>query len=755
MDNMNGQNSPSGRPLPPQGSQSYGNPIGGINRQPVGGNQTGQTMQYGNAGGMSRANTAQTAPHIHQNQTGQYGSAGGMNRGTHMQGQNRQVHSNMGMNNGFNSAGNMSGNNFAGSESGMNGGMYGNGNADMSGMYQRNGFDNEDLFNPENFEGMNSESGVGVSEKPVKPKMALWKKLLIGVGCLVIVLVGGSYVYGKFFKQVETYTVETAYKETGRYALDEYVKSVQDYNASDINDRAKTSWVSQEWDFANDNKVRESWIRSICSYVKFEYPQAEVKNNLGKAVVDSKGNVVFADADMTGDESIKVTVVDYNALAETMKEDLQLITDKYKNSGYHPTDYTYTDEMTDLMIDYLLEKNNFPTKQVEIKIPLEESKGKDGKVSYIVKDDAELDKLLFSSDEFHGMLDTFGTIIYKFDNNMLEGINAPTEDEATTVTTAPAEVEVKAVVGNKDEAKTTKKDSKSSEGKGNSKSKKDKGITTTTAVPEVTTSETTTSQSTYIDDGGNVHYTYSDEGYEYESVITYTWVGAYYCRNEYKGKSNPEPQEGDGSFEAPAGIGTTVVTKVLGTDGKYHDCKVTMKGYWVGQDAIDYAVSFSEKNRGMDSTSVVKLICFEFEVQNLESAPFTAKSEIFLADSQSNPSSRSGSIFGFYDEVEIQPKERIVMNDWATSTELDQKYVCWGKTFQRQFNTVWFKLLAGSGEEVKPYDANKTFINRDANTQVDSGTDSGVDDSAASTEPVVTTTTGATAKPEAGQVLTD
>lgn len=175
MDNMNGQNSPSGRPLPPQGSQSYGNPIGGINRQPVGGNQAGQTMQYGNAGGMSRANTAQTAPHIHQNQTWQYGSAGGMNRGAHMQGQNRQVHSNMGMNNGFNSAGNMSGNNFAGSENRMNGGMYGNGNADMSGMYQQNGLDNEDLFNPENFEGMDSKSGAGVSEKPVKPKMALWK----------------------------------------------------------------------------------------------------------------------------------------------------------------------------------------------------------------------------------------------------------------------------------------------------------------------------------------------------------------------------------------------------------------------------------------------------------------------------------------------------------------------------------------------------------------------------------------------------
>lgn len=751
MDNMNGQNSPSGRPLPPQGSQSYGNPVGGINRQPVGGNQMGQAGQYG---GMSRANTAQSAPHAHRNQAGQCENAGNMSGGSPMHGQNRQAQGNMGMHNGFSPNGNMSGNNYGGTRNGINGGMYGGANADMSGMCQSTSFGNEGDFNSENPEGTEPES----TEKPVKPKMALWKKLLIGVGCLLLVLVGGSYVYGKFFKQVETYTVETAYKETGRYALDEYVKSVQDYNASDINDKAKTSWVSQEWDFANDNKVRESWIRSICSYVEFEYPQAEVKNNLGEAVVDSKGNVVFADADMTGDESVTVTIVDYDALAATMQEDLQLITDKYTNSGYRPTDYTYTDEMTDLMIDYLLEKNNLPTKQVEIKIPLEESKDKDGKVSYIVKDDAELDKLLFSSDEFHGMLDTFGTIIYKFDNNMLDGINAPIEDEATTVTTAPAEVEATVGGEEKDDtakAKTTKKDSKESNKKDDKKSKKDNDTATTTAVPETTTSETTTSQSTYIDEGGNVHYTYSDEGYEYESVITYTWVGAYYCRNEYKGNSNPEPQEGDGSFEAPAGIGTTVVTKVLGTDGKYHDCKVTMKGYWVGQDAIDYAVSFSEKNRGMDSTSVVKLICFEFEVQNLESAPFTAKSEIFLADSQSNPSSRSGSIFGFYDEVEIQPKERIVMNDWATSTELDQKYVCWGKTFQRQFNTVWFKLLAGSGEEVKPYDANTTFINRDASTQVDSGTDSETDTSAVTTEPVATTTTVTTAKPEAGQVLTD
>ena len=172
-------------------------------------------------------------------------------------------------------------------------------------------------------------------------------------------------------------------------------------------------------------------------------------------------------------------------------------------------------------------------------------------------------------------------------------------------------------------------------------------------------------------------------------------------------------QIGDGSHERPAHVGTRVVTVAKGTDDYFHDIRVTLTGYWVGDEAIDYAVSFSEKNRGFDVNSVVQLICYEIMVENLEDEDITISSEMFLSDATSNKSSRTGTMYGFLsDDITIPAGKSVILNDWATSTELKQKYVCWGENFARNFDAVWFAILAGNGGEIEVYDATESTINR-------------------------------------------
>ena len=47
----------------------------------------------------------------------------------------------------------------------------------------------------------------------------------------------------------------------------------------------------------------------------------------------------------------------------------------------------------------------------------------------------------------------------------------------------------------------------------------------------------------------------------------YNWIGQNFIQNNYTGSGSTVVRVGDGSFERPAGIGITIITKVLCTDG--------------------------------------------------------------------------------------------------------------------------------------------------------------------------------------------
>lgn len=567
-------------------------------------------------------------------------------------------------------------------------------------------------------------------------KKRIWLRVVAGVMAVLVLGISGLAVYRKVTYKPPVYVIQPVYENTGRFTLDSFKDAIVAYDTEKLElGTVAESWLVKELDYANKIEARENFIKSICAYVNFTYPTVQAKTSDGNLAVDSQGQAIMQDADMLSGENFTVTIVDYNNLSATMKEDAVLIASLYEKSGYHPTDYTYRDDMVNLMIDYILSKPNLPTKTVEISLPVQEVQmdvtAADGttstEIKYVVTDDAVLDNLLFGSEEFHNMCDTFGTICYQYDNNALVGVNAPEpsafDDSSLGVETADSGGEdVTSGIEVSESANETSTDVSSSDSSVVENEDSEKSSDTISGVEgvdktdkaEQADSEASTALSEPTDDITTEEDTepalpHNEEGYVYESVIPYTWVGAYFLTNEYTGELNPVAQEGDGTFELPAAIDTSVVTKVLCADGNYHDVRVTLKGYWVGEDAVNYTIGYSEKNRGFDKNSSLQLICFEVEVENLEDNPITVQSELYLSDKQSNPSVRTGNVYGFLDSATIQPGESVVLQDWATSTELPTKYVCWGKSFKRKYPVVWFKLLAGSGESVEDYNANTNY----------------------------------------------
>lgn len=584
-------------------------------------------------------------------------------------------------------------------------------------------------------ESMASPPVVQPEVTPEQPKKKKGKGKFIAlgvVGAVVVTMFGiRAYNNSKPKPQPKPEMAQTmVYEQSGRYALDTYLSYLKDFDADSIKSVSTDSWVAREWKYANSNEARQNWIKSVCAYLDFEYPQYEALDTNGAVYLDDTGNKVILDSDMVDGEPVTVTVVDFSTLAVTMEEDVEQIIEAYKKSGYSPKDYTYQEEMIDLMLDYLLTKSNYPTKTVEVpftlstELPVEDttettesSVGDEGVAyagAYYITDDSALDKILFSSEEFHNMCDTYSGLIANYEHQLKvdeynkkvserdaaikadkDALKKRLEDEEITQVEYDLLAADKRFTQEELDAKVAEENIRISEGVFAELITPKKQYPTIPAVQSV------------------------EEMFEPESVITYTWCGSYFCKNEYKGESNKEPQIGDGSFDLPAGVGTTIVTKALGSDGKFHDIKLTLLNYWTGEDAIIYAQKYSEKNRGWDKDSMTQLICYEIKIENLENTEVTIDSQMFLSDENSNKSSRTGSIFGFTESITLKPYETGYINDWATSTELPYKYVCWGSTFAREYPVIWFKVLAGSGNEIEDFDATLSYVGIQNSVQQD------------------------------------
>lgn len=563
----------------------------------------------------------------------------------------------------------------------------------------------------QNQQMQNGQQVPNNQQRPPKKKSKIPFIILGIVLVIVIALVAVKVINGnKLVAQDESYD------SSGKFALDSLQSALNNYDASKVDDCVGTedgdSYLGQEWAYVNGVKLREEFIQKVTGVVKFTYPQVQQLSTTGVGMTNKDGSKIMIESMMNNGEAVTVTIPDYDALSQTMDEDIKYIQSMFKSSKYSEADYEWYDEMANLMLQYVCDKANdsgLPTKDIELTLPLAISTG--GRP--YVKDDALLDDALFGSDEFHNMCAKFSQLCL--------GYTGFKDEHYTEKEEQPnPEYEEWYKLFNKyyteDNGKFNKYTSKwepwylrdendnyildeNGEKKVNYYSVKDENG-----------KDWIEPAKTIMVDVDKVRQV-PDEWVE-ETGILYNWIGCNYIQNSYNGKGDTVVRVGDGSIDKPAGIGTTIITKVLCTDGKYHDVRVALLGYWTEQNAIDYAEKFSTKNRGFTTSSVVQLITYEVSVENLENEDITfISSEMTLTDKNSNISSRTGTMYGFSETVTVKAGETQIINDWATSTELAQKYVCWGKDFGRNYSMVYFDALAGTGN-IPKYSAYEQFTGK-------------------------------------------
>ena len=566
-------------------------------------------------------------------------------------------------------------------------------------------------------------TSVGTPQAP-KKKKSFFKGLLKGALIIVVVGVVSYIVYSKVINPVPI-AVETDYASSGRAVYDAFLDKLHNYDAAEIDNFVGVgdgdSYIAQEWAYVNEVPLREEFITKVCGLTDFIYPQVNVMSTRGKIIKNADGTPKTELSAMNNGELLTVVVPDYTTLMEEIKVDAAYIQQLFSATGVDADSPIVSDTLADLLCQYLCDKDSLPTTTAEISLPIANGK---------VTDDGNLDKVLFGSDEFHNMCKQFAQTATNYTGKkevthqgMVKQHNPEYDEWKALFDKYYAEDNGHFIKGVskwepwyvRDANNVIQLDENGQKIVNYYSVKDENGKDWIEPVKEIEVEGLVTEE--------------EDDPWFDERSLAYTWIGTYYIQNEYRGDSDTSFHIGNGTFESPAGVGTPIVTKVLGTDGAYHSVRVALTGYWLDDNAIDYVEKFSQKNRGFTTASVYRLITFEFTVENLENQEFTAASECSLSDRNGNLSPRTGSMYGFTDVFTLPPHGKLYINDWATSTELDQKYVCWGKTFGRDFKMIYFRCLAGTGD-IPTYSAFKEFCgssemdeNAD-NTNAPSSTDS-------------------------------
>lgn len=576
--------------------------------------------------------------------------------------------------------------------------------------------------------GGSGSPGVTGSGKPAKKLSII--PIIIGVVALIVIgVLAIKLLGGKGAQEPMQYD----YATSGRWALDTLQSAINTYDPSGIDGVVGTedgdSYLAQEWAYVNNVKIRQEFLQKVGALVKFEYPKVQQMSTSGEVMVDEAGNPIMIESYMNNGEEMVVTIPDYDKISKTMDEKSEYILKMLESAKYSENDYTWVDELTNLMIQFVLDDGPIPTKTVKVTVPIRMNTAGQP----YIESDAVIDDLLFGSEEFHAMCAKFSQICVGWTGHIEEVYvtyeRRHNEEYDRWLELFLAYFEADGGVYNPDAAEGEPMFTNVQKAFKRNKSKWEPWYLRddNNVIQKYPDGTFIVNYFTVKDENGNdwiqpaieveveVENTrLLDDPWVEETGIWYNWCGLHFLET-YTGPGSVVTRVGDGSREHPAGVGTTIITKVLCTDGMYHDVKVALMGYWTGQSAIDYAEKFSNRNRGFTTASVVQLICYEIYVENLEEAPIEFESsEMTLTDRNSNISSRTGTMYGFSGVVRLegrgdkQGNNKTIINDWATSTELAQKYVCWGKSFGRKFSMVYFDCLAGTGE-IPPYSAYKQF----------------------------------------------
>ena len=237
--------------------------------------------------------------------------------------------------------------------------------------------------------------------KPPKKKGGFLKVLVI----LIIIAVAGI-IGAKFFLANRQEPQHIEYKGSGREMYDNLQKALQNYKAENldaiIGNKDGDSYLAQEWAYANSNPDREKFILLTTSKVSFKYPKVEQKDTKGGTMLGSDGKPIMIESFMNDGEEVEVSVVDYKAIGNKIQTDLETIETMMVAKGIDKENYDYQNECIDLLMQYILQQPKLPMTTKKFRLSVSGEK---------FKDDIELDKILFSSDDFHYMSDEFDKVV--------------------------------------------------------------------------------------------------------------------------------------------------------------------------------------------------------------------------------------------------------------------------------------------------------------------------------------------------------
>lgn len=171
---------------------------------------------------------------------------------------------------------------------------------------------------------------------------------------------------------------------------------------------------------------------------------------------------------------------------------------------------------------------------------------------------------------------------------------------------------------------------------------------------------------------------------------------------------------GEGTPESMASVGTemqsiyraTVIKKNKSgkTIKKKKNCKVliSVNKVYSGQDAIDYANSVSNMNRGLSSNLTGKLMIVDYTICNLTKETFHVDNNMGIVDSSGNPFYSTGKVYGVKTEGTLKKNGSLNLQFYILCDNIETKYLIYGVDFKKKYPYVWFNCVQscfGDGSE--------------------------------------------------------
>ena len=532
-------------------------------------------------------------------------------------------------------------------------------------------------------------------EKPKKNKFGKRGLTIILVVSLLTISVVGLLFFLKKEKERKEYEASLIVHipQTSGYAVDCYLSKLNLFDVAGLSNGSVVSdcIVDDELLMVNNNELIEKFIKWVCSNVSVSEQDYSTK------LVDSSCNAVY-----------KFSIVDYASISGSLDaERISSIMTEYELSA---SDVDFSLRIQDIFCEYLFSLDEIPKVDVDVSIPLlrVDSVVDDSPYYYVIKDDKALDDVLFCSDDFHTLIDNFAKVAVGWTGTKTESYVEQEEQENPEYTEwlarLNAEIAKFPTWKNtskclyepyylRDENNKVVKDENGNKVvkfyvlfEPNEKGRKVKDSSSPYGYKYVPEPDHTIMVD--VEKQRQVEDTWV-EG----SIFPYSWIGYWYVVD-----NNLPVRYGNGSKEYPLGLNTWCPTKLTLSDGSLVDARIELSASYIGADAVQYALGMSEKNRGLDSSSIVKLVICEFKITNTTVTAITFVPDMVLVDQYGNKLSRTGTLYGLNGEITLGAGESTVVVDWGTSTDIERYQVAWGKSFDVGTPMVFFDVIQSGSD---------------------------------------------------------